>query len=208
MIRLYVPEGAAINAEQNHYLRRVMRRDNTSQIYCFNETGEWLCQLDGTRIHQVRKPPNTQEKTIGIACIKKPRLEWLVEKLAELGITKLQLLYTDHSQPHLYDMNRLRKISIEATEQSNHLKPMTILEPTPLIDFLQAQPKSTFCQLGPQNLSNHSNTLLIGPEGGWSQREMELAQTAISFGPMTLRSETAAMIAGFILSQTHVTDPP
>ena len=198
MIRLYVPEGHKITIEQDHYLRRVMRKDIDSKIYCFNETGEWLCKIDGTRIQKIREPAHIIEKTIGIGCIKKTRIEWVVEKLTEVGVTTLQLLETDHSQPYSYDLARLKKISIESAEQSNHLAPMKIERPVPLRSFIQDK-QVTFCQSGTKNFNTCSNILLIGPEGGWSPNEIGLIRDSISFGSMTLRSETAAIIGGFLL---------
>lgn len=202
VVRVYLRDGELFNEEQSHYVRNVMRK--SGQVHCFNEGGEWRCDITGKKIEQVRWPESVPKTTICVGMIKKPRLEILVEKLTEVGVTDLKLLETDHTQKHFYDMQRLQKISIEAAEQCGRLTPLKIHAPGVFADILQALPaeSTAFChKKGTRSPNGHIDTLLIGPEGGWSAREFELLSSfrSINLGQTTLRTETACIIAGYLL---------
>jgi 16S rRNA (uracil1498-N3)-methyltransferase len=206
MIRIYLPEGQKLLSEQVHYINNVMRKSKADYIQCFNENGEWLCDVSGNRIKKIREPEIRTNKTIAIGCIKKHRLEILVEKATEIGVTHLQLLTTTYSQRVNYDFPRLRRISIEAAEQSGWLEPITILPAISLETFLNKNRnlnrEIAFCHPGEtQDLTSKISTILIGPEGGWSPEDILQMQELqkVSLGNSILRSETAAMLAGYLL---------
>lgn len=171
-------------------------------IICFNENGEWLCDLDGRRITLLSGPKFANVICIAIGCIKKPRLEILVEKATEIGVTEIQLLHTDYAQKIHYDMDRLHRISIEATEQCGRLVPLRIIQSITLKEYLDHTNGMGICVQDGGNLPNTVTTLLIGPEGGWSPCELEHMSEIpkITLGSTILRSETAAIVAGYLLN--------
>jgi 16S rRNA (uracil1498-N3)-methyltransferase len=153
------------------------------------------------------------------------RLEWLVEKATELGAERLSLLQLSQgSIPKseaisLNKINRLKKISQETLKQCERNTFMRIDGPESLdafLDRLDGEPKvgarillreRSKAPLLPQVLKANSGLriLLIGPEGGFSEKECRAATAAgfesASLGPAVLRSETAAIAA---LSYLHL----
>ncbi|HKX12561.1 MAG TPA: RsmE family RNA methyltransferase [bacterium] len=162
---------------------------------------------------------------IGIGLIRMSRLEWLVEKATELGAERLSpLRLSQGSVPKsdsisLNKINRLRKISQETLKQCERNTFMRIDEPESLDSFLdrlnsEAKTSSRImlrerakAPLLPQVLkkSSRPHVFLVGPEGGFSEKECRAAEAAgfetASLGPAVLRSETAAIAA---LSYLHL----
>lgn len=141
--------------------------------------------------------------------IKKDRMEWVVEKATELGISKIVPILSERSEKKGFNTGRARKIAIEASEQCGRADIPEIME---IMDLV-----SGFKSYGDDALvfdqSSHSTSLplkgkrkidpvvsvFIGPEGGWSDKELEMFKKekarVFSLGPFTLRAETA-VIAG------------
>ncbi|XZE53356.1 RsmE family RNA methyltransferase [Planctomycetaceae bacterium SH139] len=152
------------------------------------------------------------------ACLPKgDRAKWMVEKLTELGVANVQPIVTTRSQatPSASTLNKLRKQVIEASKQSGRNQLMTILEPTDFCDHLAALDSQEAFSLKQQlrviahpggaplkslDLTIQSAVnLFIGPEGGFTDQEVEAASDAgcqaIGLGPTILRVETAATAA-------------
>jgi 16S rRNA (uracil1498-N3)-methyltransferase len=212
MIRLFIEHArfqptVILNQREQHYLRQVMRRSNRSSINIFNQVdGEWQTHLDNNHLEllrQIQPPIPLRPTSIAVGCIRKPRLEWLVEKVSEVGVSDLFLLQTEYSQYHRYDMDRLDRIAVEAAEQSGRMSILTIHTPQPLAEFvttvgsaalIHPAGSETECDL-------RCGSVLIGPEGGWSERELELMRDMprVSLGQSILRTETAAIIVAHML---------
>lgn len=158
---------------------------------------------------------------LGQAISKGERMEWVVQKAVELGVSSITPLLTLRSVVRL-DAERLAKkvaqwqaIAIAACEQSgrNHV-PMIHL-PCPLSHYLEQCQAANKCLLHPYEakswresvLSEGDIALLIGPEGGFSEAEVELAKQyqfqSLSLGPRILRTETATLAALSILQATR-----
>ena len=159
--------------------------------------------------------------TIAIAPTKNmDRLEWFLEKSIEMGITKVIPLLCDHSERKVVKMERLEKIALSATKQS--LKGQLVqLEPlTKFEDFIESCPSNEVCiahcedgeKLSLPEVIEHkkdsSLTVMIGPEGDFSSREIELAIahgiTPIHLGKSRLRTETAALVAVSMMYQKYL----
>ncbi len=148
--------------------------------------------------------------TLAVGIIKQPRFEWMVEKVTELGVAKIQPLLTDRVVRKGLRQQRLKKKAIAAMEQSERAVLPDIAELVPLEEYLenvsientavaaQQLDNVSILDLLKQNTRKYV-TLLIGPEGGWSQRELEqFTQTKMpSFRlcQRRLRTETAAVTA-------------
>ncbi|MEK7661887.1 MAG: RsmE family RNA methyltransferase [Patescibacteria group bacterium] len=140
-----------------------------------------------------------------VSLIKKDKLEWVVEKATELGVSHIVPLLSERGEKKGYNVLRLRKIAIEAAEQSGRTTIPPIHEALTVPEALKEHKFSLFV-CDPRGASRYQLPapdstfgILIGPEGGWSDKEIELfkARVAelISLGGTTLRAETAAIAA-------------
>lgn len=227
--RLYVDttlaEGGsiALAAAQAHYLRSVLRLGPGATATAFNPAdGEWLCRITEvgkiearlTVERQLREP----EPEVGpglwllFAPIKRAPLDWLVEKATELGVSALLPVWTVRTQAERVNLERLRAHAIEAAEQSERLSIPELRPPERIERVLAAWPperRLIVCDetgdgepLGEAalRLSSGPAALLVGPEGGFDQRELDALEklsfvTRVGLGPRVLRAETAALAA-------------
>lgn len=207
------------------YAHTVLRLSDGAEIELFNGRGAIaICILEGAsaRVREMRHvaQPHTHIR-VASALIKGPRQDWLIEKLAEMGVSHyLPLLCERSTLPELppHKRERMQRLAQAAARQSGQGRLMQILE-------MQTLPELCLQHLGhpehvliamkpqaPQLLSTvltelggplHHCTLLLGPEGDLSEGEMELiarsgGHSAALGGPI-LRTETAAMSAAALL---------
>lgn len=138
------------------------------------------------------------------------RLEWLLEKATEIGVDVFQPVITEHSERRKLKPDRLQKIIESAMKQSLQawlptLKPIARLEEVlplsenekGLMAYIDEKVNAPLIQ--PNHASEQFIRILIGPEGGFSAQEAEMAATAGyhlgSLGQNRLRAETAAIVA-------------
>lgn len=215
MIRLYLHDNIdagviSLTRDQSHYLFNVMRKKSGEVIYIFNGMyGEWEAEIESKSAlfvkKQIKKQYQMPIKRIAISVIKK--LDIVIEKCTEIGITDIHLVLTDFANERYYNVNRLNKISIEATEQCGRLQPMTIHKATSLLELLQHEFTFAICDQHGSKVSPYFNMCpIIGPEGGFSSREQDLLNNfpKISLGAYTLRAETAAILAAGTFYNTLV----
>ncbi|MFO8232903.1 MAG: RsmE family RNA methyltransferase [Longimonas sp.] len=141
---------------------------------------------------------------------KRGRYETLVEKAVELGVTTLVPLVTERAERHHIRQDRLRKIMVAAMKQCRRSRLPTLTTPRSLAQVLVRYPRlSAFCchesGTGRQALVDAVRArtagmlLAVGPEGGFTPREIDLARRAgaglVQLGPRRLRTETAALAA-------------
>jgi 16S rRNA (uracil1498-N3)-methyltransferase len=142
------------------------------------------------------------------------RIEWFVEKAVELGIDRISLVECDHTERAYLKGERLRKVAISAMKQSLRASLPRIDEVTTFEKFLptinEQQRFIAFVDAtNPLHLQQAASTknaycVLIGPEGDFSQHELDQAITAgfqkVSLGRSRLRTETAGVVACHILN--------
>ena len=149
--------------------------------------------------------------TIAVAPTKHlDRMEWLVEKLTEVGVNRIVPLLCRYSERKEIKIERLEKIAIAAMKQSLKTVLPTIEPMTPFKNFIceyNAQQKFiAYCDqsiprllFSNEYIANKDTIILIGPEGDFSQEEIKLSldngYTPISLGENRLRTETAALVA-------------
>lgn len=225
-IRLYITDELKTNkmydcsAEQTHYLINVMRQGIGGKIYVFNgKDGEFeafisavskkSCTLTlGKKYALFEKSPDIM---LMFTPLKKDNLDFVVQKAVELGARYLQPIITEYTNAPKLKSERLKAQIIEAAEQSRRLDLPELLPIQNLSKILQDWDKSrnllyfdetgkglTFAQAS-KNMSSKA-ALLIGPEGGFSEKEFEILRKlsytqAISLGKRILRAETAAIAA-------------
>jgi 16S rRNA (uracil1498-N3)-methyltransferase len=214
-----------LTREQSHYVKDVMRLKTGDSFSVFNDQGEWNAiienyEKDGARIKILKKVRNKKsEKNVWLAFspIKQNPLNFMIQKTTELGIQKFIPVICERSVVNDINIERIKKIIIESSEQSNRLSVPEITKKESLKNFLKLFPKNgciIFCDIN-CNKSNFKNILskkikgpvciLVGPEGDFSENErqliIELNQTCpLSLASNILRAETAAIAATTIIN--------
>lgn len=163
---------------------------------------------------------NRKKLIIGTGLIKsQSRQEWMIEKLAEIGVDVYIPLVTDNTDINkLKKRARLEKIVIEACEQSGRVILMDIMGESRLQELSELYSKFDYLKIvadgsdrGPNlmelicqdGIGGEGVVLLVGPPGGWSQKEKHFFQRekwlSGSLGKNVLRAETAAILgAGMV----------
>ena len=225
--RLYVTAPLApgaqveLSAGQAHRLRAVLRLSTGAAIAAFNAAdGEWLCRIvefgknDGRLVVELRLRSAGAEPDLWLlfAPIKRARLDWLVEKATELGASALTPVWTMRTQAERLNLERLRAHAVAAAEQSERLSVPELRPPEALDQMLAAWPagrRLVVCDetgagepIGKAvtRLSLGPAALLVGPEGGFDQTELDALGklsfvSRVGLGPRVLRAETAAVAA-------------
>ena len=142
---------------------------------------------------------------------KSHKLDTLIQKCTEIGVKSFIPVISDHTENRKLNLNRIRKIIKEAVEQSNQLNIPYIFDPISFDQFLNQQKNKVFFAdiQSDINLSKlkinlkENNSILIGPEGDFSSKELKTLRSnnnfiSFSLGKRILRSETAA-IASLVL---------
>ena len=237
LIRLHVADdlvqdGAVIlGPQQTHYLANVMRARTDDEVLLFNgRDGEWLSSIveisrRGAGLRLIgRHRPQAQGPDLDllIAVVKRPRLETIIEKAAELGARRVRPVITARTSASHVNPERLKAIAIEAAEQTGRLDVPQILEVASLAEALAEWPgdrRLLFCDEAGEaapaldalaGAERGLWAILIGPEGGFTAEE-RLAVRAVngavpvSLGPRILRADTAA-IAALALWQASLGD--
>lgn len=227
MIRLYVEsdlaEGVAapLRPDQAHYLVHVMRQGPGAEILLFNgRDGEWRASLaqvgkrdwavvPATLARPFRRGPDLE---LLAAVVKRPRLETIVEKAAELGARRIRPMITARTNPTGVNLARLSSIAVEASEQTGRLDVPALDPPRALAEALAAWPEDRalmFCDEAGEappaaealaHAAPGSWAILIGPEGGFSPSERDAIRALpgavpVGLGPRILRADTAAIAA-------------
>jgi 16S rRNA (uracil1498-N3)-methyltransferase len=224
--RLYVDQDLAsgravqLAREQVHYLRTVLRAEIGAELALFNgRDGEWRGRIETVakaacmvRLGE-RMRPQAPEPDLWLlfAPVKRTRIDFIVEKATELGVSALKPVFTRYTQMTRVNTERLRAVAVEAAEQSERLSIPAIVEPEPLADAIQAWPRPRHLLIcdergGAPAIGEalaHAPAMaaiLIGPEGGFADGELDdLAKldfvSRVGLGPRILRADTAAVAA-------------
>lgn len=137
------------------------------------------------------------------------RYEWFLEKATEIGIHEITPIICEHSERKVIKIDRFQKILESAMKQSLHYYLPKLNEPITFKDFIKTQNSGQLfiahCEevekksLKNELKTNKDVTILIGPEGDFSVKEIQLAIDAnfipVSLGATRLRTETAAIVA-------------
>lgn len=205
-----------------HQLRSVFRLHEGSKAIFFDGSGtdyvSEIVSLTKTecafRVDETRnvKPLARVRLAIAASLIKKDNMEWVVQKGTELGASEFIPLVSERSEKKGFNIERAKKIMVEACEQSGRSELPTIREPQTLEEFLEGEKRKVvaFHMSGApldkeKVVTGGELVALIGPEGGWSEREVALFEEkgveVASLPTPVLRAETAAIaIASILLS--------
>lgn len=211
-----------LTTEQRHYLHRVLRLQVADQFIVMNGQGQsWLASLMSTEpaSAQILEPIRVESElsvaiTLVAALPKGSGFDEVVRQATELGVACIAPILSDRTllNPSPQKLERWRRIALEAAEQSERQIVPAILEPVSLVDALASSNPSSSKFLcvtrveAPHLLDCLRQETLpgeiavaIGPEGGWTEAEVEQAIAAgyqpVSLGSRILRAVTAPLVA-------------
>jgi 16S rRNA (uracil1498-N3)-methyltransferase len=222
---------ASIGGPEAHHLIHVMRVKQGDSIVLFDGSGaEFSASVEKIGRSEIDLKILNREEidrelpftiTLGVTLPKGDRQKWLVEKAVELGVARLMPLVTERATalPLEGALGRLRRSVIEASKQCGRNRLMEILKPQNWADFVEnsasqpcrllAHPQGFHRGTGPRSLGElpKSVFLAVGPEGGFTPREIAIAAAAgwhtIDLGRRILRIETAALLMTAMVTGWH-----
>jgi 16S rRNA (uracil1498-N3)-methyltransferase len=226
--RLYVDAPLAagakvtLEASQVNYLRNVLRRKAGEAVLVFNgRYGEWRGTLAEAGKRNVllviekliRAQTAAPDLHYLFAPLKHARLDYMVQKAVELGVSRLQPVLTRHAQVARVNLDRMRANAVEAAEQCGILTLPEVAEPVTLDRMIaerdparmlvfcdeDAEVKDPIAALSAVRPSE-ALAVLIGPEGGFAEDERAALVALpnvlrLALGPRILRADTAAVAA-------------
>jgi 16S rRNA (uracil1498-N3)-methyltransferase len=240
MVRLFVdfdlPGAGAIvlSQEDSHYITTLMHMKVGDEVHLFNgRDGEWKATIGDihkrkaafTIGEQVKPQGEEPDLWLVFALIKKPRIDFMVQKATEMGVSRLVPVFTKYTKVDRVKTERLYVNAKEAAEQCERMMVPIVDEPQKLNQLLANWPNGRqlmFCDedlSGKPVLEKLSSlkreikepwAILIGPEGGFSADERDRLNALdfthkVSLGPRVLRADTAA-IAALALWQSALGD--
>lgn len=205
--------------EESKHIVRVLRMTAGDEFVLLNGVDKVLrvaileehpkrCKVE---VKETRLPKKSERQIhLAIAPTKNlDRMEWMVEKIVEIGATELTFIQTQRSERVNLKLDRLERVAISAMKQAQH---ETLLKMNPLVTFNEfienhSNGAIAHCMDGNKSAlgSFITGPVLIGPEGDFSAEEVEKAlengYTSVHLGESRLRTETAGMVA--VVLQIH-----
>ena len=194
-IRLFFKESLSLNLiakldkSQSHYVGKVMRIKIGDIFSLFNSSGEWEAKILNFKknivefkvTQKLRQKENSKEIWLAFSPIKSNYLNFMIQKATELGVTKFLPIIFERTIVRKINKERLEKIIIEASEQSNRISVPPIEDPKYLKEFLKNKKVDLiFTDLNSRNkkleldsLTGNPICIIIGPEGDFSEEERE-----------------------------------
>ncbi len=227
-IRLFFNESLYINLKskldktQSHYIHKVMRIKEGQNFSLFNQSGEFEAKVENiirgivefSVEKKLRSADNPTEIWLAFTPIKLNYLNLMIQKATELGVTRFIPLLSERTVVRKINEKRVKKIIVEASEQSNRLNLPILDKLKNLEEFLKENIDITilFGDLNSKNKKidikrDEPLCILIGPEGDFSIKEREIISKMKNIIPINinkniLRSETAAISMISIISYT------
>lgn len=211
------------NRDLIHQWRKVFRYNVGSQVIVFNGEGNDLratimtmkpTEAELSVIETKEVTPPAKNIWLCLSLIKKDNFELVVQKAVELGVTHIVPIVGERSEKKKINTERLDKIILEATEQSGRGELLKVHPLTTLDELLSSgtlpqekiffHPEYPYIQeyLSSQT-GQYSIAFFVGPEGGFSEKEVEVFKkynmSGFSLGPRILRAETAALTGAVLL---------
>ena len=225
-IRLFYSKSLSLNLtdkldkSQSHYVSKVMRLKEKEVFSLFNSSGEWEAKISNITksivefnvTKQLRHKENTKDLWLAFSPIKSNYFNFMIQKATELGVTKFLPVIFERTIVRKINKERLEKVIIEATEQSNRITVPPIEDPQNLKSFLNNDMDLIFTDLNTTNtkidikkLTTKPTCVIIGPEGDFSEDEREEILRFNDVKPFKikeniLRSETAVISALSIIN--------
>jgi 16S rRNA (uracil1498-N3)-methyltransferase len=199
----------ALSHDEQHHAHVVRVREN-EEVEVFNGRGaSFVATYTNDGLQIIREAPDREARMaihLAMSIINLDKFDIVLQKATELGVRSIVPLVTDRveirAERYRGKAERWRKIVFEAVKQSGRSVIPVIEEPQPFDEVVKRDgTKIVFdadTDTSPQQLTD-ATTLFVGPEGGWSERELQLAREhGCAFerlGIRRLRAETAAIVA-------------
>jgi len=219
------PPEIEFDAEESKHLTRVLRKKSGDIISVTNGAGKlYECIITDTNPKKAKLSVKSSTEIpeddfyihLAIAPTKSPdRMEWMIEKITEIGFHELSLIETSNSERSFLKTDRLQKKIISACKQSLKFRIPKLNPIRPLKELIETDKKNEFQCFIAYVDDHHQNHLLdvaskkgkylilIGPEGDFSPEEIKesigIGFLPVSLGKSRLRTETAGLVAVDIL---------
>lgn len=202
-----------LNEADTHHLVRVLRLRNGERVsvtdgrgsYRWCQWSDGLLAADEAIQFVARQLP---EVGVAFSIVKGDRLDWIVQKLTELGVDRLVPMAADRCVVQWDEakaraqVERMRRIAHEASMQSRRVW-LPEVEALAAADEVLQRPEVARADVegarAPIEPVDGATMIAIGPEGGWTARERNLSPRTVTLGSTVLRAETAAIAAGVLL---------
>ena len=222
-IRLYYQQNlsddlsAKLNKNQSHYINKVMRIKKNENFNVFNSSGEWLAEVININksivefkiIKQLKTKETSREIWLAFSPLKSNYFNLMMQKATELGVTQFLPIIFERTIVRKINYDRMNKILIEASEQSNRINIPVINKSLKLDQFLKNY--KDLVSLIFTDINSNQNKIdlpgkkkpiciIVGPEGDFSESErQQILQfegvQSIKLSDNILRSETAVISA-------------
>jgi 16S rRNA (uracil1498-N3)-methyltransferase len=200
---------AQITGQDAHHLTRVLRVEPGQKFEISDNHNVYLAEVETARkdlvrfqiLEKIEAAEPVVHTVLFAALIKFERFEWLLEKATELGVGEVTPVRTERSEKGLEAaalkrIGRWQRIAREASEQSRRARLPIIESP---IELEEAGARPILTAFPDVRQPGDRVALLVGPEGGWTDRERAAIAaagwTTVSLGERILRAETAAIAA-------------
>lgn len=205
--------------EESRHIVKVLRKAVGDALHITNGKG-WLFKAELVNanlktctakiIEKTLRPPRNYQLHLAVAPTKmNDRYEWFLEKATEIGVDSITPIICEHSERKVIKKDRFEKILQSAMKQSLNCYVPILSDPIPFHEFIKqdfkgylfiAHCEETGKKSLKQELLPQSNvTILIGPEGDFSVKEIKMALEnnfiPVTLGDTRLRTETAAIVA-------------
>ena len=222
-----------LSADEARHARDVLRLERDDEVFVFDGEGrEYRCVITDLASRSMTltvaeeaepaRPESSLELTLAVALLKGEKFDLVVQKAAELGVTKLTPLITARADVRIREpqdaarkVERWQRIALEASKQCGRARLMQVAAPVSLEEFFRT---ITDVQLHLMFTEREGGTLddairtkpdfksvvaLVGSEGGWTDEEIFQARKhgwqLVTLGGRTMRAETAAIVAATLL---------
>jgi 16S rRNA (uracil1498-N3)-methyltransferase len=210
--QVFVSDLAAPSVDEadRHHLIRVLRLRAGEHVVACDGAGSWrLCRLtsDGElepTSDVVTEPAPSPAVAVWLPALKGDRAEWAIAKLTELGVDEIGLLRCERASVPLQGavtervLSRWRRVAREAACQSRRTRLPAILGPLDVASVVASG--ALRCDVEGEARGPAPRALAVGPEGGWSEAERGTPEVSFELADGVLRSETAAVVAGVVVS--------
>jgi 16S rRNA (uracil1498-N3)-methyltransferase len=236
MPRFFLPPSAiqnnrfVLSGSEAHHAAHVLRKkpgdlidlfDGQNAAYKGRIESVDADRVEGTLLEDFRAEPWPVQLTLYQALSRSPKWDWLVEKVCEVGVSRLVPIATHRSlvklpaSQHGAKLARWQRIALAAAKQSGRSQVMTVesprefsaalaaLEPQALSLIPYEKESERSIRDACQGYAGSQVNLFVGPEGGWDPEEVELARQRgvipVRLGPTLLRTETAGIVASALV---------
>lgn len=200
----------------DHHLRRVLRIRPSDLVTVSDGAGAWVTarlEADGLRLDSDAVSEPRPARSVVLSAIPKgERVEWMVQKLTELGVTAIGFVDCARSvvrwdpERATRQLVRLRRIAREAAMQSRRVWLPEVDHVGSFVDATKRACAALADPDGARRIDADVDTIVIGPEGGFTPDELAIVAKRVALSANVLRIETAAVAAAVMLTLRNELD--